>query len=284
MELPACPVETTMMLIGDKWKVLILRDLMRGTKRFGELKKAIGNIVLGYYGFMRKAIAIQFLTEQEKRETSSNWYSNAFVIPNGTVVPQRPIRQHSRKRIKCVSIGRLEPFQKGLDLLISACGIIKSELETANCTIDLYGSNKEGKLKEIRELVKANDLDSIISFHDGVFGEEKAKVLLDADVFLMTSRFEGHPTGLLEALAYGLPCVVTTGSNMRKEVEAADAGWGADNSVEAIKNAMLAMISQRESYTSKGNNAYNLSLKYDWDALAKRAHFTYEGLLNKRGG
>ena len=43
-ELPACPVETTLMLIGDKWKVLILRDLMDGTKRFGELKKSIGTV------------------------------------------------------------------------------------------------------------------------------------------------------------------------------------------------------------------------------------------------
>ena len=44
MELPACPVETTLMLIDDKWKVLILRDLMEGTKRFGELKKSIGTV------------------------------------------------------------------------------------------------------------------------------------------------------------------------------------------------------------------------------------------------
>ena len=43
-ELPACPVETTLTLIGDKWKVLILRDLMPGTKRFGELKKSIGTV------------------------------------------------------------------------------------------------------------------------------------------------------------------------------------------------------------------------------------------------
>ena len=43
-ELPACPVETTLTLIGDKWKVLILRDLMDGTKRFGELKKSIGSV------------------------------------------------------------------------------------------------------------------------------------------------------------------------------------------------------------------------------------------------
>lgn len=41
---PPCPVETTLMLIGDKWKVLILRDLMDGTKRFGELKKSIGSV------------------------------------------------------------------------------------------------------------------------------------------------------------------------------------------------------------------------------------------------
>lgn len=42
--LPACPVETTLMLISDRWKVLIIRDLMNGTKRFGELKKSIGNV------------------------------------------------------------------------------------------------------------------------------------------------------------------------------------------------------------------------------------------------
>lgn len=42
--LPACPVETTLTLIGDKWEVLILRDLMDGTKRFGELRRSIGSI------------------------------------------------------------------------------------------------------------------------------------------------------------------------------------------------------------------------------------------------
>ncbi|MEY8517651.1 helix-turn-helix domain-containing protein [Lachnospiraceae bacterium 29-84] len=42
--LPACPVETTLMLISDRWKVLIIRDLLDGTKRFGELKKSVGSI------------------------------------------------------------------------------------------------------------------------------------------------------------------------------------------------------------------------------------------------
>ena len=42
--LPACPVETTLTLISDKWKVLSIRDLLPGTKRFGELKKSIGSV------------------------------------------------------------------------------------------------------------------------------------------------------------------------------------------------------------------------------------------------
>lgn len=42
--LPDCPVETTLLLISDKWKVLILRDLLQGTKRFSELKKSLGQV------------------------------------------------------------------------------------------------------------------------------------------------------------------------------------------------------------------------------------------------
>ena len=42
--LPECPVETTLSLIGDKWKILIIRELSGGTKRFGELRKSVGQI------------------------------------------------------------------------------------------------------------------------------------------------------------------------------------------------------------------------------------------------
>ncbi|MEE0682659.1 MAG: winged helix-turn-helix transcriptional regulator [Candidatus Gastranaerophilaceae bacterium] len=57
--LPACPVETTLMLIGDKWKVLILRDLMAGKKRFGELKKSIGSVT-------QKVLTAQLRDMEEK--------------------------------------------------------------------------------------------------------------------------------------------------------------------------------------------------------------------------
>ena len=43
-ELPTCPVETTLLMISDKWKALILRDLLNGTMRFGELRRSVGNV------------------------------------------------------------------------------------------------------------------------------------------------------------------------------------------------------------------------------------------------
>ena len=43
-DLPAFPVETTLLFLGEKWRVLILRDLMEGTKRFGELRKSVSGI------------------------------------------------------------------------------------------------------------------------------------------------------------------------------------------------------------------------------------------------
>ncbi len=44
IKIPDCPVEMTLQLIGDKWKVLIIRDLLTGTKRFNELMRSVNGI------------------------------------------------------------------------------------------------------------------------------------------------------------------------------------------------------------------------------------------------
>ena len=67
-ELPVCPVETTLMLIGDKWKALILRDLMPGTKRFGELKKSIGSV-------SQKVLTAQLRDMEDKGLVNSHVYA-----------------------------------------------------------------------------------------------------------------------------------------------------------------------------------------------------------------
>ena len=59
-DLPACPVELTLLLISNKWKILIIRDLLEGTKRFSELKKSINNI--------SKKVLTSNLREMEENE------------------------------------------------------------------------------------------------------------------------------------------------------------------------------------------------------------------------
>ena len=67
-KLPACPVETTLTLISDKWKVLILRDLLPGTKRFGELKKSIGSV-------SQKVLTAQLRDMEEKGLVNRHVYA-----------------------------------------------------------------------------------------------------------------------------------------------------------------------------------------------------------------
>ncbi len=64
-EIPACPVEITLMLISDKWKVLILRDLLTGTKRFGELKKSLSGVSQKVLTAQLRAMEISGLLERK---------------------------------------------------------------------------------------------------------------------------------------------------------------------------------------------------------------------------
>jgi glycosyltransferase involved in cell wall biosynthesis len=90
-------------------------------------------------------------------------------------------------------------------------------------------------------------------------GRRRKTPLLASDVFLIPSRFEGHPMALIEALSYGLPCVATTtGSNMRREVEEFNAGWTADCSSESLKKALLEVIS-KETLLEKSKGARTFS-------------------------
>lgn len=258
-------------------------ELTEMAQRKKRLKKLVGNILLNYYGFVSHAVAVQCLTEDEKQETSHVWHKEKIVLPNGTERVEMIQHRAVTEGIKCVFIGRLEPYQKGLDLLVQACIAIKDKLIEAKWTLSLYGSDAENKALQIKEMVQANGLSDMITFHQPVFNEAKKEVLKQSDSFVLTSRFEGHPTGLLEALAYGLPCLVTKGTNMREEVEAYQAGWGADDTAESIKDALLTMISEKERIVEKGNHARQLAKNYEWDTIAEKTHAVYAHLITGKG-
>ena len=96
-DLPACPVETTLTLISDKWKVLILRDLMPGTKRFGELKKSIGHV-------SQKVLTSQLRQMEQSGLVSRKVY--AEVPPRVELYPHQPGLQPTANHGCHVELGR----------------------------------------------------------------------------------------------------------------------------------------------------------------------------------
>ena len=106
-------------------------------------------------------------------------------------------------------------------------------------------------------------------------------MLTQADAFIMTSRFEGLPMGMIEALAYGLPVLATQGTNLADVVDAADAGWTSDNTVDGVVRMLNAAIRDKDQYKEKSNNALALSKQYSWEGIAEKTHTEYSAILNK---
>lgn len=236
-------------------------------------KKNIAHL-LWFDRFVNHSKAIQYLTKQECADTYVKEHPY-FILPNGFNTPTHTKNSFSLDKIKVVFIGRIDIYHKGLDLLLEAAISIKYELRRANVRFDIYGpSNADWTLLEQR--IAENDVVDLFEMKGETTGKAKEDVLLDADVFVLTSRFEGHPMGLIEALAYGLPALVTIGSNMKDEIEQADAGWACETSSESVRSGLLKMIEDQNVFKRKSDNAKSLAAQYSWDKLAKELHSQLE--------
>lgn len=259
-------------------------ELTKQAQKRKKMKKILANCLI-CKRFAKNAQAIQYLTSQEYLDSGDGWNANYFISPNGIYMPTKRKIKFSSSGIKCVYIGRIEPYQKGIDILISACERIRDELRSVGFKIKLYGPDKEKKLVDLQKDVEEKALTDIISFHDSVFGSAKEKILLESDIFLLASRFEGHPMALIEALSYGIPCIVTKGTNMKSEVEEFNAGWTADNNELSLANALTKAIKEfkRDTLSEYSANASSLARKYDWDLLARENTNKYIQLTNEQG-
>ncbi len=241
------------------------------------IKKRIAFMLI-FNEFLRNARAIQYLTQGEYEASGDKWNKNHIIVPNGCEIP--PVKKDSFRRSDVVGtfIGRKSIYYKGLDLLILACNEIKPYLKETNCTINIYGPDVDGSNKQLTRLIKKYGLQHNIILHDSVFGEAKERILLDSDFFVLTSRTEGHPVALLEALSYGLPCLVTSGTNMSEEILGYNAGWASQADLLSIAESFVKMLSDIPGFSIIGDNARRLSLNYDWASVAKSAINAYEEL------
>ena len=229
------------------------------------LKKKIAYLLL-FNRFIRKAAGLQCLSQGEYDETHTS--DKKFIVPNGMDLHEHKPLHLGRDIVKLLYIGRLEWQIKGLDMMIEAV----AQNRGGRIELAIYGPGGGGRKEEVAKLIRKYKAEDVVLLHDAVFGEDKTRAYMDCDLFIQTSRTEGMPMGVLEALSYGIPVIVTKGTRMKELVEQYDAGYTAENNAGSITNAIKEALSTKELWELKGYNGLKLiSENYLWKNVAKRA-------------
>lgn len=254
--------------------------LVRSAQQKKKWKKLIANTFL-FNAFIHKCKALQCLSENELDNIEFN--VPKFISTNGVSIPERHKEGFNDDRLYIIFIGRLEIVPKGLDLLLQAIKQVVKYPEFVNhiTKIDLFGPDFKGRYNEVQSLITSNGVDSIVKLHHEVMGEEKRELLLTADIFIQTSRHEGMPMGILEAMSYGIPCIITEGTSLGKITEQYDAGWVSKTSIDSIAETIMRSIKERNKLKKKSTNAIKLiEENFSWDRLAQEAIKIYSSFLH----
>ena len=242
------------------------------------LKKKIA-YTLFFNSFIKNAAAIQTLSQNECENTK--FKVQKFISTNGVQLPAIKKQSFSSDGIKFVYIGRLDAYHKGLDLMIEAIGKTADLLRENKCEFRLYGPDLNGRFQHVLNLIEENNVGDIVTLNREIYGKDKEKALRDADIFIQTSRFEGMPLGILEALSYGMPCLVTEGTAVGNEISRYNAGWVSETSAESIHNTLKEVLSEKD-FASKSICAVGLIEKeFSWDKITAKIMDHYKVLAKK---
>lgn len=241
------------------------------------LKKKIAYFLF-FNKFIKNALAVQNLSKGEYDKTFIA--KNKFISPNGIAIPAecKSVRQGEGMRL--LYIGRLDWVHKGLDRMINALGVIRDFALKNHITLDIYGPDVMGRKAVIQEFTQKNELSDIVKIYDPVFGDAKREEIFNHDVFIQTSRFEGQPLSVLEAMAYGMPCILTQGTNLIEEALSQECAYAAGETPEEIGETIKKAFYDRCSWEEKGAKARKyITENYSWDKVAETTVAEYKKII-----
>lgn len=244
------------------------------------IKKVVANHTV-FHSLIRDAKAYIY-TNQAEKEDSVYKAPMDFVIPNGVVYSDvvNSKEKNFDQMIEPVFyyLGRYDVHHKGLDYLFDALDILESQGQKLH--IIFYGTGTSEQINYVRNRIsKYKIVDA--SEAGTIFGDDKKKALEKANILVLTSRYEGSPMTILDALTYGNPCLVTPGTNVAEEMVKNNVGWKTELNAEAIAQCFL--IAQKD-YKDKGKQYYCNCKKYvadnySWDKIAAASVAAIESIL-----
>lgn len=255
-------------------------ELCKDAQKIKWFKKKVANLLV-FRSFINKATAIQTLSKREKNRTG--FKPLKIVATNGIVCPVNKKEVFNNDKTVFSYVGRLNVFHKGIDLLLKAISLEKDYLLNNRCEFHLYGPPSSQKnLDTINHLITMLNLSNLVFLHDGIYGVNKEEVYLyKTDVFIQTSRFEGMPLGILEALGYGIPCLVTEGTTLGEMIVENEAGFYAVSNPRSIANSIKIAISSKDSFLNISRNARELVLNnFNWEKVAQDTVDCYANIVS----
>ncbi|MBQ8447883.1 MAG: glycosyltransferase family 4 protein [Clostridia bacterium] len=241
------------------------------------LKKKVANLLL-FGAFINGAKALQCLSEREKSLT--RFGKNKIVGTNGVNMPGKRKESFSENGVNFLFIGRLEAHIKGFDLMLDAVKENEALMREKNAKLYMYGPDYQGRYAALEEMINERKLSEIVILNHEISGREKEEALMNADIFIQTSRTEGMPMGILEALSYGLPCLVTEGTTLSGIIDEYACGWTCPTAAGAIAEKIRDAISEKELYKLKSKNATELiAQEFLWDKVADKTIEKYKSFI-----
>jgi glycosyltransferase involved in cell wall biosynthesis len=177
-------------------------------------------------------------------------------------------------------LSRVHP-KKGLDILLDAFATVSARHPDARLLV-AGGDAGSGYADTIRAQVQALGLENRVVFAGEVGGEHKCAVFDAADCFALSSHSEGLPVAALEALAAGLPVVISEACNI-PDVAAAGAGRVVTLSRETVSTALLELLADPGLRAEAARRASRLAReRFSWDAVCEKLLAVYQTMRTER--
>jgi glycosyltransferase involved in cell wall biosynthesis len=237
---------------------------------------------------LRRVAAVQALTEKDRRDAIALGApeERVHVIPNGVHLPPQRPRERSFERRWGIPegaplvlfLGRLHAI-KGLDVLVESfaqCGVNDAQLVLAGPDDDGSGARAEHQAAQLGCGDRVHRIGK-------VDGELRDQLLAGADLFALTSRTEGLPMAVLEALAAGLPCLLSEHCNV-PEVEEHGAGSVLPLDPAQISSALARQLSDPALRSAQSTAARELATeRFALSHVADELEALYARVATKQG-
>jgi glycosyltransferase involved in cell wall biosynthesis len=274
------------------WRYVITAHGVMGcqAQHIKRIKKHTANLLF-FRSYVKHAEAIHAFTAAEAEEIQKLFKVKKIIIaPNGiedylleaseklTPADLGDFRHESDLILGF--IGRIDLYHKGLDLLLNALKTLKSQQDGFKCKLFVIGPfhRKQDELSFCLTMETLGLKDDVKLFGPK-FGDEKLRYFLACDVFVHTSRFEGMPMAVLEAMALKRACLVTHKTNMADVVRECG-GWVCEAEPDSIADAIIDMHRAKASLPAIGKRLQDVvRQRFTWIKVAHQLKAEYTKIL-----